>query len=58
MAPSGVLDERRIDLETPAAQRSFPYDARLGGYALLVKEGLANKVAVIKDPEAHVSVHH
>lgn len=58
MAPSGVLDERRIDLETPVAHRSFPYDARLGEYALLVKEGLANKVAVIKGPEVHVGVRH
>ena len=58
MAPSGVLDERRIDLEIPAAHRSFPYDAKLGEYALLVKEGLANKVAVIKGPEVHVGVRH
>ena len=42
MAPSGVLDEKRIDLEIPAAYHSFPYDVRLGEYALLVKEGPAD----------------
>ena len=38
MVPSRVLDAKRIDLEISAAPRSFPYDVRLGGYALLVKE--------------------
>ena len=38
MAPSEVLGVKRIDLEIFAAPRFFPYDARLGGYALLVKE--------------------
>ena len=58
MVPSGVFDVKRIDLEISAVPRSFPYDVRLGGYALLVKEGLADKVAAIKGLEAHVSVHH
>lgn len=42
MASSGVLDVKRIDLETSAAPRFFPYDVRLGEYALLVKEGPAD----------------
>ena len=42
MAPSGMLEEKRIGLEIPAARRSFPYDVRLGEFALLVKEGLAD----------------
>ena len=42
MASSGVLDVKRIDLETSAANRTFAYDARLGEFALLVKEGLAD----------------
>ena len=58
MTPSMDLDVRRMDLEISAAPRSFPYDARLGEYALLVKEGPANKVAAIKGPEVHVSVRH
>lgn len=58
MAPSGVLGVRRIDLEISAAPRFFPYDVRLGEYALLVTEGPADKVAAIKGPKGHVSVHH
>ena len=58
MVPSGVIGAKRIDLEISAVPRSSPYDVRLGGYALLVKEGPADKVAAIKDPEAHVSVRH
>lgn len=58
MVPCWVLDAKRIDLEISAVPRSFPYDVRLGGYALLVKEGPADKIAVIKSPEVHVSVHH
>lgn len=50
MASSGVLDVKRIDLETSAAPRFFPYDVRLSECALLVKEGPADKVAVIKGP--------
>ena len=37
MAPSGVLDVKRIDLEASAAPRFFPYDVRLDVYALLAK---------------------
>lgn len=33
MASSGVLDVKRIDLETSAAPRFFPYDVRLGEYS-------------------------
>lgn len=58
MAPSGVLDVKRIDLELSAVPRSFPYDVRLGEYALLVKEGSSDKVAAIKGPKVHASVHH
>ena len=58
MAPSGVLDVKRIDLELSAAPRSFPYDVRLGEYTLLIKEGSSDKVAAIKGPKVHVSVHH
>lgn len=58
MVPSRVLDAKRIDLEISAARHSFPYVVRLGEYALLVKAGLADKIAVIKGPEVHVSVNH
>lgn len=58
MVPSGVLDAKRVDLEISAVPRSFPYDVRLGGYALLVTEGPGDKVAAIKGPKVHVSVHH
>lgn len=57
MASSGVLDVKRIDLETSAAPRFFPYDVRLGEYALLAIASSADKVAAIKGPEVHVSVH-
>ena len=53
-----MLDAKRIYLEIPAAHHSRPYEVRLGEYALLVKEGPAVKIAVIKGPEVHVSVHH
>ena len=42
MAPSGMLDARRIYLVASAALCSFPCEARLGEYALLVKEDPAN----------------
>lgn len=42
MAPSGMLDATRIYLVASAALCSFPYDVRLGEYALLVKEGPAD----------------
>ena len=58
MLPSGVLDVMRIDLEASAAPRFFPYDVRLGEYALLAKASPADKFAAIKGPEVHVSVHH
>ncbi len=58
MAPSGVLDVKRMDLEASAAPSSSSYDARLDEYALLVKEGPADWTAAIKGPEVHVSVHH
>lgn len=58
MVHSGVFDVKRIDLEISAARRSFPYDVKLGKYALSVKEGPADKVAVIKGPEVRVSVRH
>lgn len=38
MASSGVIDAKLMDLKISAIPRSFPYDVRLGGYALLVKE--------------------
>lgn len=58
MTHSGVFDVKRIDFEISAARRSFTYDVRLGEYALLAKASPADKVAAIKGPEAHVSVHH
>lgn len=58
MASSEVLGVKRMDLEISAAPRFFPYDARLGGYTLLVTEGPGDKVVAIKGPKAHVSVHH
>lgn len=42
MAPSGVLDVKRMDLEASAAPSSSSYDVRLDEYALLVKEGPAD----------------
>lgn len=42
MAPSGVLDVKRMDLEASAALSSSSYDVRLDEYALLVKEGPAD----------------
>lgn len=56
-APSGVLDVKRIALEASAAHHSFPYDVRLGEYALLAIASSADKVAAIKGPEVHVNVH-
>lgn len=53
-----MLDAKRIYLEISTAHRSFPYDVRLGEYALLVKEGPADKDAAIKGPEARVCVRH
>ena len=53
-----MLDAMRIYFEIPAAHHSLLYDVRLGEYALLVKEGPADKVAAIKGPKAHVSVRH
>lgn len=53
----GVLDVKRIALEASAAHHSFPYDVRLGEYALLAIASSADKVAAIKGPEVHVSVH-
>lgn len=58
MPPSKIFDVKQIDLEISVAHRSFPYDVRLCEYALMVKEGPADKVAAIKGLEAHVSVHH
>lgn len=58
MAPSEMLDAKRIYLEISAAHRSFSYDVRLGEYVLLVKEGPADKDAAIKGPEVRVSVRH
>lgn len=58
MGPSGMLDVKRIYLVASAALYSFPCDARLGEYALLVKEGPADKVAAIKGSDVHVSVNH
>ena len=57
MASSGVLDVKRIDLETSAAPRFFPYDVRLGECALLAKASPVDNVAAIKGPEVHVSIH-
>ena len=42
MALSGMLVAKRIYLVASAALYSFPCDARLGEYALLVKEGPAD----------------
>ena len=50
MGPSGMLDVKRIYLEIYAAHRSFPYDVRLGEYALLVKEGLPIRLLQSKAP--------
>lgn len=58
MVPSGVIDAKRIDLLISAVHHSLLYDVRLGEYALLVKEGPADKDAAIKGPEVRVGVYH
>lgn len=59
MVPSRVLYAKWIDLKASAAPCSFPYDVRLGEYALLVKEDPADKSCCnAKVPVVHISAHN
>ena len=50
IAPSEVLDVKRIDVEASAKLCSSPYDVRLGEYALLAKEILLIRLLPSKAP--------